>query len=94
MGLNIYYIGHVTKKPEWNASSVNPLYLMINRIDRFIEEKEEDKYPNIALTDRNGEVLRKYSEVWSGIRACIEKINDDMSGEYDKDFMNIKFNPQ
>ena len=36
-GLNIYYIGYVTKKPEWNVNIVNPLYLMINRIDGFIE---------------------------------------------------------
>ena len=28
MGLGIYYIGFVTKKPEWNVNSVNPLYLL------------------------------------------------------------------
>ena len=28
MGLGIYYIGCVTKKPEWNVNSVNPLYLL------------------------------------------------------------------
>ena len=47
------------KKPEWNVNSVNPLYLMINRIDGFIEEKNSDKYLNIADTDRNSEVLKK-----------------------------------
>ena len=52
MGIGIYYIGYVTKKPEWNVSSVNPLYLMIDRIDDFIEEKNGDKYLNIASTDR------------------------------------------
>ena len=65
---------------------------MINRIDRFIEEKEGDKYLNIALKDINSEVLRKYSEVRNRIKDCIEKINDDKSGEYVKDFMKIKFN--
>ena len=44
MGLDIYYISYVDKKPEWEVNSVNPLYLMINRIDGFIEEK---KYYNI-----------------------------------------------
>ena len=39
MDLAIYYIGYVTKKTEWGANSVNPLYLMISRIDGFIEEK-------------------------------------------------------
>ena len=58
MGLGIYYIGYVTKKPEWNVNSVNPFYLMINRIDGFIEEKNGDKYLNFSDTDRNIEVLK------------------------------------
>ena len=65
---------------------------MINRIDCFIEEKSGDKYLNIASTDRNTKVLKKYSEVWDGIKDCIEKINDNKLGEYDKDYMKIKFN--
>ena len=46
---------------------------MINRIDSFIEKKNGDKNLNIALSDRNSEVLKKYSEVWNGIKDCIEK---------------------
>ena len=37
LGLDIYYIGYITKKTEWKINSVNSLYLMINRIDGFIE---------------------------------------------------------
>ena len=77
----IYYIGYVTKKSEYEISNVNPLYLMINRIHGFIEEKNGDKYLNIAPTDRNSEVLKKYSEVWNRIKDCIEKINKNKSGE-------------
>ena len=93
MNLGIYYIGYVEENPHWNVNSVNPLYLMINRIDGFIEEKDGDKYLNIAVTDRNSEVLKKYKEVWSGIRHCIEKINkgDSELKVYDKDCMKIKF---
>ena len=47
---------------------------------------------DIVSTDRNSEVLEKYSEVWNGIKDCIEKINDSTSGEYDKNYMKIKFN--
>ena len=32
---------------------------MINRIDGFIEEKNGDKYLNIASTDRNIESVKK-----------------------------------
>ena len=59
MGCNIYYIGCITKKPRWDVNSINSLYLMINRIDGFIEVKDGDKYLSIASTDRNSEVLKK-----------------------------------
>ena len=59
MTLGIYYIGYVTKKPEYQINSVNPFYLMINRIDGFIEEKKRDKNLNTSSTDRNNGVLKK-----------------------------------
>ena len=65
---------------------------MINRIDGFIEEKVRYKYLSIASTERNSEVLKKYSEVWSRIKYVIKKINDSELGKYDKGFMKIKSN--
>ena len=47
---------------------------------------------NIRSTDKNTKVLTKYSEFWNGIKDCIEKINDSELGEYDKDYIKIKFN--
>ena len=69
------------------------MYLLIYRTDGFIEEKGGNKFLNIAFTDNNDEVLKKYKEVLSGIKSCIEKTNNDKSGEYEKDHMKIKFNP-
>ena len=70
---------------------MNPLYLIVGEIDGFIEEKEGSKYLNIAFTDSNSEVLKKYVEIWSGIKYQIKKINDGKLGEYRKDYMKIKF---
>ena len=67
------------------------MYLLICKIDGFIEEKRGNKYLNTAFTDNNDEVLKKYKEVLSGIKSCIEKINNNKSGEYEKDNMKIKF---
>ena len=47
---------------------------------------------NIAFTDSNNEVLKKYAEVWSGIKDQIEKINNGKLEDYEKDYMKIKFN--
>ena len=90
IGANIYYIGYATKKPEYNINSANPFYLIIGEIDGFIEDENGSKYLNIALTDSNSEVLKKYAEVWRGIKDQIKKINSSV-GEYDKDYMKIKF---
>ena len=57
-GINIYYTGYVTKKEECKINSVNPLYLLIYKIDGFIEEKGGNKYLIIALRDKNDEVLK------------------------------------
>ena len=92
MALGTYYIDYVTKKPEYKINSANPLYLLVNRMDGFIEEKEGHKYLNIAFTERNSEVLRIFSEPWNGIKDCFEKINDSELEEYDKNYMKIKFN--
>ena len=38
-GIDIYYIRYVTKKEEYKINSVRPLYLLIYKVDGFIEEK-------------------------------------------------------
>ena len=65
--------------------------MFINELDRFIDEKNGNKYLNITLTDSNNVALIKYAEVWNGIKNQIKKINNDSVVEYDKDYMKIKF---
>ena len=50
-----------------------------------------NKYLVLDSTDKNKEVLTKYTELWNGIKNLIEKVNNK-PGEYGKDFMKIKFN--
>ena len=34
---------------------------------------------------------KRYKELWDGIKNEIETINGDKAGEYEKDFVKIKF---
>ena len=68
------------------------MYLFIYKIYGFIAEKRGNKDLNIVFADNNDEVLKKYKDVLSGIKNCIGKINNNKSGEYEKDHMKIKFN--
>ena len=58
------------------------LYIDLNiyTLDGLIEEKDGSKYLNVALTDYNNNVLKKYSEVWKGIKNQIVKINKGLGG--------------
>ena len=68
------------------------MYLIIGKVDGHIEEKNGSKYLVFDSTDENKEVLKKYTELWDGIKNEIETINGGKKGEYGKDFMKIKFN--
>ena len=74
-----------------NIDSVNPLYLGITSVNGYIEEKGIDKYLVFDLTDENKELLKKYNDVFNGIRDKIKEINSNEC-DYEKDYMKIKFN--
>ena len=74
-----------------NINSVNPLYLGITHVNGYIEEKGIDKYLVFDSTDENKEFLKKYNDVFNGIRDKIGEINNNEC-DYEKDYMKIKFN--
>ena len=91
--LDIYNIGYVTIKKigyVYDINSVNPLYLRINNVNGYIEEKDSNKYLVFDSTDENKELLKKYSDVFNGIMSKIREIDDDWL-EYSKDYMKIRF---
>ena len=92
--IGIYSIGYITIKKiddYENIYSVNPLYLLLNHANGYIEEKNGNKYMIFDSTDENEELLKKYLDVWSGIKNKIKVVS---SGEcdYEKDYVKTKFN--
>ena len=70
--IGIYNIGYITIKKiddYENIYSVNPLYLIIDHASGYIEEKEVNKYFTFDSTDENEELLKKYNDVWNGIKS-------------------------
>ena len=52
-GIDIYYIGYTDKKPDWNINSVNPLYLLINRVfDDSVPLNKLIYFPTITVIIR------------------------------------------
>ena len=90
----IYNIGHITiEKIDHceNIYGVNPLYLLVNHANGYIEEKGVNKYLAFDSIDENKELLKKYNDAWNGIRDRIKEISSDEC-DYEKDYMKINFN--
>ena len=69
--IGIYNIGYITIKKiddYENIYSVNPLYLIVNHANGYIEEKGMNKYLIFDSTGENKELLKKYNNVWNGIK--------------------------
>ena len=69
--IDIYYMGYITIKKIGdceNIYSVNPLYLIIGKVDGHIEENNGNKYlvfdsMELHSTDESKKVLKKYREL-------------------------------
>ena len=57
----------------------------------ILKKKNGNKYLIFDSVDENKEVLKKYANVWNGIKSKIKAINGDEC-DYGKDYMKIKFN--
>ena len=69
-----------------------PSYLRIGHVSGYIEEKNGNKYLIFDSVDENKEVLKKYADIWDGIKNKIKAINVDTENDYGKNYMKIKFN--
>ena len=57
-----------------------------------ILKKNGNKYLIFDSVDENKQVLKKYGDVWDGIKNKIKAINGDKENDYGKDYIKIKFN--
>ena len=57
----------------------------------ILKKKNENKYLVFDSTDENKELLKKYNDVFNGIRDKIKEVCSDEC-DYEKDYMKIKFN--
>ena len=89
----IYSIRYITMKSldHVNIDSANSIYLVFNNVDGYIEESNGNKYLIFASTDKNKEILKKYTELWNEIDNQIKTINGGEPIEYKKYFMKIEF---
>ena len=66
---------------------------MLINASGYIEEKNGNKYLIFGdSVNENKGLLKKYTDVWDGIKYEIIAINGGKENHYGKDYMKIKFN--
>ena len=94
---NIYYTGYVLN-PDYDYDTINPLYLVINRLIGYIEEIEgsSDKYLVVAKSMRNKDIFSVLDTVWGSIENKIEDKINPIPNNYPsikiKDYDKFRFN--
>ena len=73
IGANIYYTGYILN-PDFDYDTINPLYLVINRLIGYIEKTEgsSDKYLVVAKSVRNKDIISVFDVLWGSIENKIE----------------------
>ena len=56
------------------TNSVNPIYLIINKVNGYIEKINGKKYLILVPTNESKEKNKKYEELWSKVRDLISSI--------------------
>ena len=72
-------------------NNVNPLHLIIDKMNGYIEETNGNKYFTLVGSDESKNTLGKYKELWNKIKELIRSITNNLD-TYDEKYMKIKFN--
>ena len=97
IGANIYYTGYVLN-PDYDYDTINPLYLVIDRLIGYIEEIEglSDKYLVVAKSVHNKNIISVLDTVWGSIENKIEDKINPIPNNYSiikiKDYDKFRFN--
>ena len=72
IGADIYYIGYIVNKPQYNINSVNPLHLILKDVTCTVEKIEgsSDRYLVIDLS--NKDVLNVFDDMFNFISNKID----------------------
>ena len=67
------------------------MYLIFDKVHKFIEEENGSKSLVFDSTDEHKEVFKEKAELWDVTKNEIETINGGKVGQYRKGFMKTKF---
>ena len=93
--IDIYYIGYITIKKIRDCENIHiviHLYLLANHASGYVAEKNGNKYLifDDSVNESKG-LLKKYADIWDGIKSEVKTINGDKENNSGKDYMTMTY---
>ena len=76
----------MTKKKDLNVYSLNPLYLIFDKVNGYFKKVIGNKYLTLVPTNKSEEKLKKYEELWIKSRDLIRSVTKK-SDNYDEKYV-------
>ena len=76
----------MTKKKDLNVYSLNPLYLIFDKVNGYFKKVIGNKYLTLVPTNKSEEKLKKYEELWIKSRDLIRSVTKK-SDNYDEKYI-------
>ena len=74
IGVDIYYIGYVVNKPQYDINSVNPLYLIMRNLVGRIEKIEGSSDRYLVVDESSKKVISVFDKLWKFIKDEIDRL--------------------
>ena len=74
------------KKKDLNVYSLNPLYLIFDKVNGYFKKVIGNKYLTLVPTNKSEEKLKKYEELWIKSRDLIRSVTKK-SDNYDEKYV-------
>ena len=90
IGADIYYIGYIVNKPQYNINNVNPLHLSLKDVICTVEKIDGSSDCYLVTDLSNKDVLNVFDDMFNFISNKINKIDGDDKKVYG--YIRLKFN--
>ena len=72
--VDIYYIGYVVNKPQYNINSINPLHLILRHLFGRVEKIQGSSDRYLVVDENNKEVINIFDKLWKFIKDEINRL--------------------
>ena len=72
--VDIYYIGYIVNKPQYDIDSVNPLYLIVRHLFGRVEKIQGSSDRYLVVDESNKKVISVFDKLWKFIKDEINRL--------------------